>query len=424
MITISKVGKWQPRKVDRTEPSKLLSTVKSIIARVRAEGDKALYDFTRDLDGVTLDAFLVTSEERKQALQQGEPSFVDALKEAAERIRQFHERERRASWWETASDGTILGQLIRPLERVGVYVPGGRAAYPSSVLMNAIPAIVAGVEQIVMITPPDKNGLVPASTLIAAQVAGIDTIYKVGGAQAIAALAYGTESIVPVDKIVGPGNQYVALAKQIVYGHVDIDSIAGPSEVVIVADELANPKYVAADLLAQAEHDPEATATLLTPSTRLIEAVTKELAEQCTKLARADIATASLRNHGAIVLTADITEAIQVANQIAPEHLELMVENPWDIVGKVRHAGAIFLGSMSPETVGDYFAGPSHVLPTSGTARFFSALSVDTFVKKTSLISYSQEALKRDANKVITLAEKEGLGAHAASIRIRMEEES
>lgn len=423
MLQMTRASEWQPRKIAETDSDAILSAVKKIIARVRLEKDQALFAYTQQFDGVSLDSLVVTEEEKEQALQQVEQAYLEALQLAEKRIRQFHERERRTSWWNVDNDGTILGQLVHPLERVGVYVPGGRAAYPSSVLMNAIPAKTAGVEQIVMVTPPDSNGIVPHSTLVAAHVAGIDTIYKVGGAQAIAALAYGTESIIPVDKIVGPGNQYVALAKQLVYGQVDIDSIAGPSEVVVIADELANPKYVAADLLAQAEHDPQASAILFTPSQLLAKAVIKELEVQRAKLARTEIIAISLENHGAIVLTKDLNEALQLANQIAPEHLELMVQNPWEALGKVRHAGAVFLGPMSPETIGDYLAGPSHVLPTSGTARFFSALSVDTFVKKTSLISYSKEALQRDADKVITIAETEGLGAHAASIGIRLEEE-
>jgi histidinol dehydrogenase len=423
MIPITVASKWKPRRLAQTQSSKILAIVKNIITQVRTAGDQALYALTKEIDGVQLDTLLVTAEEKEQAFSQVDPAFVDALNMSKDRIQKFHERERRASWWEPEPDGTILGQLIRQLERVGVYVPGGRAAYPSSVLMNVIPAVVAGVEEIVMVTPPTENGQIPAITLVAAQIAGIETIYKVGGAQAIAALAYGTDSIAAVDKIVGPGNQYVALAKQLVYGQVDIDSIAGPSEIVIVADGTANPAYVAADLLAQAEHDPESAAILITSSVTLADSVTKELEEQCAKLSRAEIAATSLHKHGAIVLTKDVDEALKVANEIAPEHLELMIEEPWAYLGKVRHAGAVFLGSMSPETIGDYIAGPSHVLPTSGTARFFSPLGVDTFLKKTSLISYSEQAFLRDAKQVITLAEQEGLGAHAASIRIRMEEE-
>lgn len=421
MITIIQANNWKPRRLAQADSAHILAIVKNIIAKVRSDGDKALYSLATELDGVQLESLLVTEEEKEFAFSEVKPEFVEALQVARDRIRQFHERERKSSWWEPANDGTVLGQLVRPLERVGVYVPGGRAAYPSSVLMNVVPAVVAGVKEIVMVTPPAADGQVPAVTLVAAQIAEVKTIYKVGGAGAIAALAYGTESITPVDKIVGPGNQYVALAKQLVYGQVDIDSIAGPSEVVIVADHSANPKYVAADLLAQAEHDPEAAAILVTSSTLLAEQVNKELEIQCAKLVRAEIAAASLAKHGAVILTQDVNEALEIANEIAPEHLELMVENPWVLLGKVRHAGAIFLGQMTPETIGDYVAGPSHVLPTSGTARFFSPLGVDTFLKKTSLISYSMEALKRDAEQVITLAEQEGLGAHAQSIRVRME---
>jgi histidinol dehydrogenase len=423
-MKIVKASEWKPRESNKQDNRAILSTVQSIIAQVREKKDEALFSYTKELDGAILDTLLVTEDEKTKAWQQVDTTFIEALQKAADRIRTFHEKERRGSWWNMENDGSILGQIIRPLDRVGIYVPGGRAAYPSSVLMNAIPAIVAGVEDIVMVTPPDKNGSIPATTLVAAKIAGIDQIYKVGGAQAIAALAYGTESIVQVDKIVGPGNQYVALAKQLVYGQVDIDSIAGPSEVVVIADNNANPAYVAADLLAQAEHDPDAAAILLTSSKQLAERVVSEVEKQLANLERVEIATESLQSNGAIVLTEGIKEAVELSNQIAPEHLELMVENPWELLGLVRHAGAVFLGSMSAETVGDYMAGPSHVLPTSGTARFSSALSVDTFIKKTSLISYSKTALQQDAKHIITLAEQEGLGAHAASIRIRMEDEA
>ncbi|WP_245596756.1 histidinol dehydrogenase [Shimazuella kribbensis] len=423
MIKIVPSNQWQPRVNGTQDNKEILPIVQKIIAEVCEKQDAALFAYTKELDGAVLTSLLVAEDEKQSAMNQVESSFLEALQTAAERIRLFHEKERGTSWWNMEKDGSILGQLVRPMDRVGIYVPGGRAAYPSSVLMNAIPAIVAGVEDIVMVTPPDKNGQIPASTLVAAQVAGIERIYKVGGAQAIAALAYGTESIQRVDKIVGPGNQYVATAKQLVYGQVDIDSFAGPSEVVIIADEHANPAFVAADLLAQAEHDPEAAAVLLTSSEKLAKEVAEQVEKQTTKLERVKIIEESLHKHGAIVLTQDMDEAVTLSNLVAPEHLELMVGNPWELLPKVLHAGAVFLGPMSPETVGDYIAGPSHVLPTSGTARFSSALSVDTFIKKTSLISYSKEALKRDAKQVITLAEQEGLEAHAASIRIRMEED-
>ncbi|MCH5585344.1 histidinol dehydrogenase [Shimazuella sp. AN120528] len=422
MIKIVRVDEWQPRENLVEQKGDIISTVQRIIDEVRIKKDTALFAYTKEFDGANLESLLVIEEEKQFAMQQVNSSFVEALQTAAERIRLFHEKERDTSWWNMEKDGSILGQLVRPMDRVGIYVPGGRAAYPSSVLMNAIPAIVAGVEDIIMVTPPDKNGVIPATTLVAAQVAGIEKIYKVGGAQAIAALAYGTQTIPKVDKIVGPGNQYVATAKQLVYGQVDIDSFAGPSEVVIIADEQANPAFVAADLLAQAEHDPEAAAMLFTPSEELAKKVAAEVTNQTKKLDRVSVIEASLEKHGAIVLTSDIKEAFALSNQVAPEHLELMLVSPWEYLSYVRHAGAVFLGSMSPETVGDYIAGPSHVLPTSGTARFSSALSVDTFVKKTSLISYSKEALQRDSEQVITLAEQEGLGAHAASIRIRMED--
>jgi histidinol dehydrogenase len=422
LIKVVSSEQWQPRANDTQGNKEILPVVQKIIAEVCEKQDDALFAYTKKLDGAKLTSLLVSEDEKQFAMEQVESSFLEALQTAADRIRLFHEKERGTSWWNMEKDGSILGQLVRPMDRVGIYVPGGRAAYPSSVLMNAIPAIVAGVKDIIMVTPPDKNGQIPATTLVAAQIAGIEKIYKVGGAQAIAALAYGTESIKKVDKIVGPGNQYVAIAKQLVYGQVDIDSFAGPSEVVIVADEHANPAFVAADLLAQAEHDPEAAAILFTPSEILANRVAEEITEQTTKLERVSIIKTSLHKHGAIVLTQDLDEAIRLSNLVAPEHLELMVVNAWELLAKVRHAGAVFLGPMSPETVGDYIAGPSHVLPTSGTARFSSALSVDTFIKKTSLISYSKEALKRDARQVITLAEQEGLGAHAASIRIRMEE--
>jgi histidinol dehydrogenase len=422
VINVVAANEWSGRTSGVQAKADVLPQVESIIANVRAEGDTALFRYTKQWDKADLTSLLVSEEEVQQALDIVDNDFFTSLQTAAERIRRFHERERNNSWWHAEHDGSVLGQLVLPLERVGIYVPGGRAAYPSSVLMNAIPAVVAGVEQLVMVTPPDITGTIPATTLAAAHVAGIKTIYKVGGAQAIAALAYGTETIDKVDKIVGPGNQFVAVAKQLVSQVVAIDSFAGPSEVVIIADSSAQPAYVAADLLAQAEHDPEAAAILLTPDEKLANQVAAEVSKQTAQLKRADIVKQSLINHGAIVLTTDIEEAVKVANQIAPEHLELMISNPWEVLPNVRHAGAVFLGAMSPETIGDYIAGPSHVLPTSGTARFSSALSVDTFVKKTSVIAYSQAALQRDAAQVITLAEQEGLGAHAASIRIRMEE--
>lgn len=396
--------------------------VRGILEQVKAEGDQALFQLTERFDGAKLDSLAVDPGEIDRSFEEVDEAFVKALREAAERIRRYHEKQKRTSWLETDEDGTILGQLILPLEKVGVYVPGGSAAYPSSVLMNVIPARVAGVKEIVMVTPPQADGTVYAPTLVAAKIAGVKKIYKVGGAQAIAALAYGTESVPAVDKIVGPGNIYVALAKQAVYGQVDIDSIAGPSEIVVIADETANSSFVAADLLSQAEHDPMASAVLITPSPELARQVAEELNRQCNQLERKEIAAASLRNHGAICITNDLTEAFEVANRLAPEHLELLVQEPWNWLPRVKHAGAVFLGPYSPEPVGDYFAGPNHVLPTNGTARFFSPLNVDHFLKKTSVISYSREALLRDGKKVMALAEAEGLGAHAASVRLRLEQ--
>ncbi|WP_424321653.1 histidinol dehydrogenase [Hazenella coriacea] len=399
------------------------TTVKNIISQVKAKGDEALFLFTEQLDGAKLDILQVSEEEIEAAFAEVDEEFVEALREAAQRIRHYHEKQKQNSWFDPEADGTILGQLIQPLEKVGIYVPGGSAAYPSSVLMNAIPAQVAGVGEIVMTTPPQANGSIYAPTLVAARIAGVDTIFKVGGAQAIAALAFGTPSIPAVDKVVGPGNIYVALAKQEVYGQVDIDSIAGPSEIVVIADETANPIYVAADLLSQAEHDPMSSAVLLTPSVTLAEQVAIHLEKQCAQLPRKVIAQSALQDYGAICLTKDVEEAITISNRLAPEHLELMVAEPWNYLSKVKHAGAVFLGANSPEPIGDYFAGPNHVLPTHGTARFFSALDVSHFMKKTSVISYSREALMRDGQKVIKLAQAEGLDAHANSIQVRLAED-
>lgn len=400
--------------------SKQKQAVQQIIREVQAKKDQALYELTERFDGASLDSLLVEPAEVEQAYKEVDQVFIENLKEAAERIRRYHEHQKQNSWMVTEDDGSILGQLVRPLERVGVYVPGGRAAYPSTVLMNIIPAQVAGVKEIVMTTPPQEDGSLYAPTVVAASVLGIEKIFKVGGAQAIAALAYGTETIPAVDKIVGPGNIYVALAKQTVYGQVAIDSIAGPSEVVVIADDAATPAYVAADLLAQAEHDPMASAILITPSKELADQVAYELNQQLEQLKRKEIAQASIKNYGAICLTKDLNEAFDVANRLAPEHLELLIEEPWNGLAKVKHAGAVFLGEYSPEAIGDYFAGPNHVLPTNGTARFFSALGVDSFVKKTSVIAYSQEACLRDGPKVIDLAEMEGLEAHAKSIQVRL----
>jgi histidinol dehydrogenase len=405
------------------EHPKQQQIVKDLLAQVRTEGDAALYRLTERLDGASLSTLLVSDEERKLAYTQVSTELVEALQAASQRIRKYHEKQKQNTWLSPEEDGTILGQVVRPLERVGVYVPGGRAAYPSTVMMNVIPAQVAGVEEIVMVTPPQTDGSLYAPTLVAADLLGVKPIYKVGGAQAIGALAYGTESIPRVDKIVGPGNLFVALAKKQVYGEVDIDSIAGPSEVVVVADEQANPHYVAADLLAQAEHDPLATAILITSSAALADQVNRSLSQQLLQLERREIAQEALKNNGVICMTQDIAEAISVANRLAPEHLELMIEDPWSWLPKVKHAGAVFLGSYSAESVGDYFAGPNHVLPTNGTVRFSSPLGVDSFIKRMSVIAYSEEAFQRDAQHIITLAEAEGLTAHAQSIRVRVDQE-
>jgi histidinol dehydrogenase len=394
--------------------------VQEILEQVRAEGDRTLFRFTEQFDQVKLQSLRVEAEEMDAAFSKVDEEFLQALRAAAERIRRYHEKQMHNSWFDREENGTILGQIIQPLEKVGVYVPGGRAAYPSSVLMNVIPAKVAGVNEILMVTPPQADGSIYAPTLVAAHIAGVKKIFKVGGAQAIAALAYGTESIPQVDKIVGPGNIYVALAKQAVYGQVDIDSIAGPSEIVVIADESVPATYVAADLLSQAEHDPMASAILITPSNTLAEQVASELERQCEWLARKEIAAASIREHGAICVTKNLQEAFDLANRLAPEHLELMIKHPWNWLGRVKHAGAVFLGPYSPEPIGDYFAGPNHVLPTNGTARFFSPLNVDHFMKKMSVISYSREALLRDGKQVITLAQAEGLGAHATAIQMRL----
>lgn len=395
-------------------------TVAQILQSVKEEGDEALRRWTQKLDGVSVDTFRVPVEEVHRAYAETDERLVKALEQAAQRIRKFHERQKRVSWWEPEADGTILGQRISPLSAVGIYVPGGRAAYPSSVLMNAIPAQVSGVPRIVMVTPPGKEGHIHPVILAAAHIAGITEIYQVGGAQAVAALAYGTESLPQVDKIVGPGNIYVALAKRAVFGLVDIDMIAGPSEIVVLADETANPAFVAADMLSQAEHDPLASAVLVTTSSELADAVEEQLIEQCRRLERADIAAASLRDHGAICVVDNLSAAVDVVNRLAPEHLEVMICAPWSVIGTIKNAGAIFLGPSSPEPVGDYWAGPNHILPTNGTARFSSPLTVDDFVKKSSIIAYSPQALERDAEEIIALAEAEGLGAHAEAIRVRL----
>ena len=402
-------------------------TVQNILERVRTEGDAAVLEFTAAFDKVKLEAsrLRVAQEEIQAAYAQVEPRFLEALRRAAANIRSFHEKQKRVSWMDVQPDGTTVGQLIRPLRRVGLYVPGGKAAYPSSVLMNAIPAQVAGVPEIAMVTPAatgGKEGIDPY-ILVAAAEAGVSEIYRVGGAQAVGALAYGTETIAPVDKIVGPGNIYVALAKRYVYGAVDIDSIAGPSEIVVLADESADPTYAAADLLSQAEHDEMASAILVTTSRAVAEAVRAEVLRQLDELPRKAIAEASIRDRGAILLAADEQEAIAVINRLAPEHLELLVADPHRYLGRIENAGAIFLGAYSTEPVGDYYAGPNHILPTNGTARFSSPLNVDDFVKKSSIIDYSKEALLKNGEDIITLAMHEGLEAHARAVRVRLTKE-
>jgi histidinol dehydrogenase len=393
--------------------------VLEIITDVRARGDEALKSYTEKFDGVRLDSLRVTEEEIEKAYQNVSVEMLRIIQEASANIRDYHERQKRESWITTKEDGTMLGQKITPLDAVGLYVPGGTAAYPSSVLMNVIPAQVAGVKRIVIVSPPNKDGTLPSGVLVAANELGVKEIYKVGGAQAIAALAYGTETIEPVDKIFGPGNIYVALAKREVFGQVAIDMIAGPSEIVVLADETANANEIAADLLSQAEHDERASAILVTPSMKLALAVAREVEKQLETLPRKAIAAASLENYGAIYVTETLAEAVEVVNELAPEHLEVMTAEPMQLLGQISHAGAIFLGRFSSEPVGDYFAGPNHVLPTNGTARFSSGLSVDEFVKKSSIIFYSEAALRQNAEKIAAFARLEGLEAHARAVEER-----
>ncbi len=399
--------------------------VKTIVDAVRENGDKALFDFTAQFDKaeLTADTVKVTEEEIKEAYETIDQDLLDVIKKALVNIRSYHEKQKRNSWFDTTEDGTMLGQKVTALKRVGVYVPGGKAVYPSSVLMNIMPAKVAGVDQIVMCTPPGKDGKIVASTLVAAAEAGVDVIYKAGGAQAIAAMAFGTESIPKVDKIVGPGNIFVALAKKAVYGHVSIDSIAGPSEVMVLADETANPHFVAADLLSQAEHDELACAILVTTSRKLAEEVSVEIEGYLQKLSRAEIIRKSLDNYGYALVAENLADAIETVNEIAPEHLEIVTANPFEAMMKVRNAGAIFIGEYSSEPLGDYFAGPNHVLPTNGTAKFFSPLSVDDFIKKSSIIYYSKEALEKVHKDIEKFAKAEQLTAHANSVAVRFEEE-
>ncbi|MDR6999476.1 histidinol dehydrogenase [Neobacillus niacini] len=403
-----------------TGTSEQLAIVKNILSDIRTRGDEALREYTEKFDHVQLASFSVTEEEIAEAYETVDEDFVAIVREAAENIRSFHEKQLRPSWMTTEENGTILGQKITALDSVGVYVPGGTAAYPSSVLMNVIPAKVAGVKRIVMVSPPNKEGKLPAAVLVAAKEAGVKEIYKVGGAQAIAALAYGTATIASVDKITGPGNIFVALAKREVFGDVDIDMIAGPSEIAVLADETARAGEIAADLLSQAEHDPRACSVLVTPSQRLADEVSLEVEKQLALLPRKEIAARSIEDYGVIYVAANLDEAVETINVLAPEHLEIITENAMELLGKIRHAGAIFIGRYSSEPVGDYFAGPNHVLPTNGTARFSSPLNVDDFQKKSSVIIYSEKAMKDNGAKIAAFARMEGLEAHARAVEMRL----
>lgn len=402
------------------------NTVNGILEDVRRDGDQALFDYTLKFDKFALntDNIRVPRAEIDEAYSLLDKKLVEVIRRSAENIRAFHQKQLRSSWFEPKADGTILGMKFTPMARAGVYVPGGKAAYPSSVLMNVIPAKVAGVGEIVMTTPPDARGKINPGTLVAADIAGVDTIYRVGGAQAVGAMAFGTRSVPKVDKLTGPGNIFVALAKKAVYGYVGIDSIAGPSEILVLADETANPKYAAADLLSQAEHDELASAILITTSKELAEQVSKWVDTFTSRLPRKEIIRKSLEQYGYILLAGSMEEAIDAANEIASEHLEILTANPYEVMSKIRNAGAIFLGEYSSEPLGDYFAGPNHILPTNGTAKFFSPLNVDDFMKKTSIISYSRQALEKVHGDIETFAESEGLTAHANSIRVRFGEES
>lgn len=394
--------------------------VREIIEDVKANGDKALYKYSEMFD-VKLESLTVSSEEIEEAYDRIDEEFKEVLLAAAGNIRKFHEKQVRNNFFTNGKDGVLLGQIINPIEKAGIYIPGGTASYPSTVLMNVIPAKIAGVEEIILVSPPNKEGNIEDSILAAAKIAGADRIFKIGGAQSIAALSYGTETIPKVYKITGPGNIYVAMAKKMVYGEVDIDMVAGPSEILVIADENAAPENVAADLLSQAEHDRLAASVLVTTSEEIAEKVKNELAKQLERLPRKDTAKESLKNNGRIIITETIDEAVKISNEIAPEHLELCVNDPFSILGKIKNAGSIFLGNNTPEALGDYFAGPNHTLPTSGTAKFSSPLSVDDFIKKSSVIYYTKEALEKVKDKIICFAEKEGLNAHAESVRIRFE---
>lgn len=425
MIKILEYGKTENSKIfARVEPKvDVASIVAEIIDTVRKNGDKALIEYTEKFDKCRLDSLRVSQEEIDSAMQQVEPEFINVLKLAEKNIRAFHERQVRQGFTVNGEDGVVIGQKITPVDRAGLYVPGGTASYPSTVLMDSIPALVAGVKQVVMVTPPSKDGKINPVILAAASIAGVTEIYKVGGAQAIAALAYGTETIPKVDKIVGPGNAFVAQAKRQVFGQVSIDMIAGPSEIMVVADAKNNAKHIAADLLSQAEHDKLASAVLITDSESLAKAVSTEIEKQIPLLLREEIARASIDENGKIIIVENIETAIEVANEIAPEHLELMVDNPFDYLDKIKHAGSVFMGKFCPEAIGDYLAGTNHTLPTSGTAKFSSPLSVDDFVKKTQFTYYTEKALKKVCREVEYFANKEGLTAHAKSAVVRFEED-
>lgn len=401
-------------------------TVRGIIADVRKNGDEAVFAFEKKFDkcSLTKDTIRVTREEIEEAYKELDPAFIEVMKKAAANIRSYHQKQVQQSWITTTEDGIILGQKVTPIAVSGCYVPGGRAVYPSSVLMNVIPAKTAGVGRIILCTPPNAEGKIPAGTAVAADIAGADEIYKVGGAQAIAAMAFGTESIPKVDKITGPGNIFVALAKKQCFGYTGIDSVAGPSEILVIADETANPRYVAADLLSQAEHDPMASAILLTTSRKLAEQVSSEIDEFLKTLSRAEIIRQSLDNYGYLFVGGTMDQLVDAANAIASEHMEIVTKNPFEVMTKIRNAGAIFLGSYSSEPLGDYYAGPNHILPTNGTARFFSPLGVDQFIKKSSIISYSKEALEKVHGDIELFAENEGLTAHANSIAVRFDGKS
>ncbi len=427
MITVLKSSDNTQQKLqeilqrNQTEKNDIQQIVNDIVYDVKKNGDEALFRYTKEFDKIELthQTVQVTEEEIKYAYTQVEQNLIKVIQKAAKRIKQFHEKQKLNSWLEPSENGEMMGQLIRPLEKVGIYVPGGKASYPSSVLMNAIPASVAGVSEIIMVTPAKKDGRVTPTTLVAAKEAGVTKIYKVGGAQAIAALAYGSTCIPKVDKICGPGNIYVALAKKSVYGQVNIDSVAGPSEILVIADDTANPVYVAADMLSQAEHDEMASAMLVTDSQTLAEAVQKELQRQTALLPRKEIIEKSLKNYGLIVIAKDMQQACVLGNIIAPEHMEICTKEPFSLLPKIKNAGAIFLGEYTPEPLGDYMAGPNHVLPTGGTARFFSPLSIDDFIKKSSILSFSKEALLELAEDIVTFAQAEGLTAHANAVEVR-----